>query len=153
METNSTLVETYQHKMGRRLGFFAQLVEVFGEKWLWWWVPWTNPNAPDYLEPVYDDPMFAGQDGHNHMDAHQDVEDIGVDEGSSEEEEEEERGGVPRGGAKEARGTAGDVSPEVGRTGTTSPRPQEWGERARSSPGGDRDHELRERGKRERASE
>lgn len=55
IETNSTLVETYQQKRGRKIGLLAQVYEVMGNSVWIWWLPMPNPNKPDYLEPVFAD--------------------------------------------------------------------------------------------------
>jgi len=63
IDTNATLVETYQAKRGRRIGLMPQLKEVMGQQPYWWWYPMPNPNEADFMEPVFADeaPMPQGE--------------------------------------------------------------------------------------------
>ncbi|CAD7951800.1 unnamed protein product [Amoebophrya sp. A120] len=87
IETNSTLVETYQAKRGRQFPTrFDKWAEVFGKRWYLWWVPYSNPNPVDLFEPVYTEVDRQGGS---------DPDEIGVQgtdesESGSEEEDEEE---------------------------------------------------------------
>merc|ERR1712232_1222568 len=43
IETNSTLVETYQKKRGRKMGMMEHMKEVMGPSLALWWIPFANP--------------------------------------------------------------------------------------------------------------
>eukprot|EP00403_Amphidinium_massartii_P006621 CAMPEP_0178376982 /NCGR_PEP_ID=MMETSP0689_2-20121128/3684_1 /TAXON_ID=160604 /ORGANISM="Amphidinium massartii, Strain CS-259" /LENGTH=186 /DNA_ID=CAMNT_0019997023 /DNA_START=428 /DNA_END=985 /DNA_ORIENTATION=+ len=52
IQTNSTLVETYQRTHGKRTCFGDHFRHVFGRQWWLWPVPVVSAPRPDYTEPV-----------------------------------------------------------------------------------------------------
>jgi len=55
IETNSTLVETYQRTHGERTTFWGHFRTVFGHNWLLWPLPFRTHLPPNYLEPAIPD--------------------------------------------------------------------------------------------------
>ncbi len=53
IETNSTLVETYQQKRGRQDGLMTHLYDVMGPTVAMWWIPMANPKKVDLHEPIF----------------------------------------------------------------------------------------------------
>lgn len=60
IQSNSTLVETYQRTHGRQTTTRQQCEEIFGRNILMWPFPVATAPAPDYLEPVFPDADAQG---------------------------------------------------------------------------------------------
>jgi len=58
IQTNSTLVETYQRTHGERTTFLEHFQTVFGRSWYVW--PWPFPSAPP---PAYEEPAIPDDEG------------------------------------------------------------------------------------------
>jgi len=62
---NSTLVETYQRTHGERSTFYKHWEQIFGERWLFWPMPFSSHIPADYIEPaIPDEPDYAYGGGH-----------------------------------------------------------------------------------------
>mmetsp|Transcript_68781 Transcript_68781/g.107641 ORF Transcript_68781/g.107641 Transcript_68781/m.107641 type:complete len:322 (+) Transcript_68781:51-1016(+) len=55
IESNTTLVETYQHTHGAKMSSSEYLRMIFGDNWLLWPIPIVSCRPADFSEPVFPD--------------------------------------------------------------------------------------------------